>query len=123
MTSEEFVTRIRKAVYEPAVEGSLSLLRKPPGRRPSQALLGLSKWFNGLSTDDRLCVRRLIELSAGRAVFGMLAVLDGVRSIREAGEESGTLELHYCTEGRLVLLNDPAGEFLHDLFAEQVPPA
>jgi hypothetical protein len=62
-------------------------------------------------------------MGAGQAVFGMLTVLDGVKAIREAGEETGTLELRYITQGRSILINDPTGEFLHDLFGEQVPPA
>jgi hypothetical protein len=53
----------------------------------------------------------------------MLTVLDGVTSIRRAEEEDGAFELRYQREGQSALLNDPNGEFLHDLFAQQVPPA
>jgi len=122
MTSAQFIRCVRMAVYDSAVEGVLSLLEKPPGRRPSQVHVALSQWFTQLSPDDKARVGKIIELSAGQAVFGMLTVLDGVTSIREGGEK-GILELRDKTEGLSVLLNDPAGEPLHDLFAELVPPA
>ena len=123
MTSEEFVKRIQIAVYESAIRVSLSLLEKPPGRRPSQALVELSQWRNRLSPEDKEHVRATIELAVGNAVFGMLTVLDGEASIREAEEEVGSLELRFNTEGQSVLLNDPDGEPLHDIFGALVPPA
>jgi hypothetical protein len=55
-------------------------------------------------------------------VFEILAILDGVSSIREAGEEPGSFELKYTAGSESVLLNAPVGEFLHDLFAGEVPP-
>jgi hypothetical protein len=122
MTNEEFISRIRKAVYEPAVKGSLTILEHPPGRRPSRALVELSQWFNRLSPEDKEGVRGTIQLAARAAVFGMLAVLDGVTAIREAGEEAGTLELRHSAGGQWVVLNDPGAEPLHDLFAGEVPP-
>ena len=122
MTNREFIRRIRKAVYEPAVEGSLAILEQPPGRRPCAALLELSQWFNQLLPEDKERVRGTMQLAARAAVFEMLAVLDGVTAIREAGEEAGLLELRYSAGGRSILLNDPTAEPLHDLFAGQVPP-
>ena len=99
-----------------------SLLERPPGRRPSPGLVGLSEWFNRLPTQDREQVLGAVRLAVGDAVFGMLCVLDGVRSIAELGE-SGTLELRYTNEDESVLINDPTGEELHDLFVGEVPPA
>ena len=121
MTSETFVERIRQAVYESSVKGVIGLLQTPPGRRPSQTLVALSQWFNQLPLDEKQRIQATIRLAVRQAVFGMLAVLDGVRCIDDA-EERGTLELRYNAEGQSVLLNDPAGEFLHDLFVDQVPP-
>lgn len=123
MTSEEFVERVRIAVYESVTEGTLSLLQKPPGRRPSKILVELSHWFSQVSADEQEWIRATIQLAVRNAVFEMLVVLDGVSSIHEAGEERGALELRYAAEGKSVLLNDPTGEFLHDIFAEYVPPA
>jgi hypothetical protein len=121
MTSDEFVDRIRKAVYDSAVEDSLSLLQHPPGRRPSSTLLELSRWFNQLPNSDQERIHATVQLAVGQAVFGMLTVLDGDRSIRQLGE-TGLLQLLYTQDNRSVLLNDPHREALHDLFAKQVPP-
>ena len=121
MTSEQFIKRIRIAVHDPAIEGSVSWLEKPPGRRPSGVLVDLSHWYSRLLPEDRDRVRRTIELAVRKAVFGMLTVLDGDRSIREAGEPLGLLELRYKVDEQSVLLNDPAAAPLHDLFMEQVP--
>lgn len=122
MTSEQFIERIRTAVYESTADDIVSILRNPPGRKPSTNLVALSAWFNQLSPEDEEQVRRVIQLSVRDAVFGMLAVIDGVASIRELGEEEGSLELRFISPTRSVVLNDSSGEFLHDLFAEQVPP-
>lgn len=121
MTSEQFIERIRQAVYESSIEGVIGLLQRPPGRRPSLTLVALSQWFNQLPHDEKERIRATIQLAVRVAVFGLLTVLDGVRSIREVGEESGSLELRYNTERQSVLVNDPAEEPLHDLFAQQVP--
>ena len=122
MTNEQFITGIRKAVYEPTVDGIVSLLKKPPGRRASPNLVALSAWFNQLAPEDRERVRAAIQLAARQAVFGMLAVLDGVRSITETAGEAGSLELRSTNQSGTILLNDPAAVALHDLFAEQVSP-
>jgi hypothetical protein len=121
MTNEEFTQRIRQAVYEPSIEGVVGVLQQPPGRKPSGNLVALSQWFNQLPVDQRERVQAVIQLAVRQAVFGMLTVLDGVRSISDS-EERGTLELRYIAEGQSVLLNDPASVPMHDLFAEKVPP-
>jgi hypothetical protein len=119
MTSAEFVRRIRVAVYEASVEDVLSILDRPPGRHPLSSLTELSGWYNWLSIPDKERVRDVVRLAARTAVFEMLTVLDGVTSIRETGEDAGSLELRYRSGGQSVLLNRPAGELLHDLFAQQ----
>ena len=122
MTSAEFVARIQRVVYESSIEGTVRLLQAPPGRQPGAGLVDLSKWFAQLLPADRERVQRIIQLAVRAAVFEMLTVLDGVLSIRGAGEEPGYLELRHTVGAESVLLNDPAGELLHDLFAERVPP-
>jgi hypothetical protein len=122
MTPEEFVRRIEISVYQSTVDGVQQILEQPPGRRPSPGLVALSQGFNQLSTDDKECVREIIGLAVRDALFGMFAVLDGVRSIREDGESLGELELRYVVDGRSFRINDTKGEFLHDLFAMRVPP-
>ncbi len=122
MTKEEFIKRIRIVVYDASVEGIPSLVEKPPGRRPHEGLIRLSQWFNQLSPQDKECVRGVIQLGVHAGVFGMLTVLDGVRPVRDVGEDVGTFELRYTTPQESVLLNPATGEFLHDLFNAEVPP-
>lgn len=122
MTNADFVQRIQLAVYQASISGTISLLKNPPGRRPSPTLIELSQWFNQLSADDREHIATVTQLAVRSAVFEMLAVIDNATSIREAGEEVGTLELRYVTESESALINSPNTEFLHDLFADQVPP-
>lgn len=53
--------------------------------------------------------------AAHGAVFGLLAVLDGVRAIEGLGPK-GLLRLIYVSpDGEETVLNDEAGEELHDL--------
>src|SRR5688500_12237153 len=99
MTSKDFVKRIQIAVYESAIEGTVSLLQKVPGRNTSPTVIGLSQWFNELPLEDQEHVRAAIQLAVGNAVFGLFAVLDGDRSIRKPDEMMGTLELRYNAEG------------------------
>lgn len=122
MNKHEFISDVRQAVYEPAVRGVLSSLEKPPGRSPSPKLVALAKWFGGLSQENQSCVRAIVSISARDAVFGMLCVLDGVRSISTSGEEDMSLELRAISQMDSHLLNGPDGPYLHDLFADEVPP-
>lgn len=122
MTATEFVEKIRQVVYNSTVAGCLSLMQKPPGRKPSPQLAVLSQWFNQLSEADRAKVRAVIELATRQSVFGMLAVLDGVRQVEDT-ESKGTLELRYLKDRQSQRLNDPNSEPLHDLFNQIVPPS
>ena len=74
---------------------------------PSPELVSLSEWYRGLNDEDAERVRSVIRLSADQAVFGFLAVLDGVRAI---DNEHTELTLHAA--GNLV---NGDGE-LHDEF-------
>jgi hypothetical protein len=123
MTSFDFIKRLQMVVYQSAIDGTLSLLEKPPGRRPSPNLVVISQWYNQLPVREKENICATIQLAVRASVFGMLTVLDGVTSIREPGEERGFLELRYKTGAESVLLNNPGGELLHDLFAGEIPPA
>ena len=122
MTTTEFVEKIRQVVYNSTVTGCLSLMQKPPGRKPSPQLAALSQWFNQLSESDKGKVRDVIELAARQSVFGVFAVLDGVRQVEDT-ESKGILELRHLKDGQSQLLNDPNAEPLHDIFNQIVPPA
>ena len=116
MTKEEFVNIVHKVIYESAIRGAISNLENPPGRKPGQRLVTLSKWFNNLSPEDKEHVRAAVQSGVHAAVFSFLAVLDGVRVIDDYPEH-GELELRYVRNGESVLINEfRSGEFLHDLF-------
>lgn len=122
MTSEEFIKRIKIAVYQTSIDSTLSLLDKPSGRRPWSSRIALSKWYNQLSVSDKVQVRETIKIAVRTTVLGILEVLDGVRSVRKAEEETGSLELRYSVGTESTLLNGRENDFLHDLFASEVPP-
>jgi hypothetical protein len=110
MNPHEFVEAVYAAVYRTAIDGVLRILAHPPGRRPRQDVADLSAWFNRLSEEDKDCVRGVVRLAVDQTVFGMLAVLDGVRSVGLATD----LELR--GDGvDLVAEHD-----LHDLFRNRV---
>src|ERR1051326_7120994 len=97
MTPNEFISAVRRPVFESARNGTLSAMRKPPGRRPPENLLPTSKWLQNLAENDKEMLRRAIAIAAHQATFGMLAVLDGARQIEDSATKGG-LELHYVKE-------------------------
>jgi hypothetical protein len=110
MDAEQFVASIRSVVMHSAVDQVVTTLVDPPGRRPAPELVELSKWYLGLETRDREMVRRILVEASHAAVFGLFAVLDGVRRV-DAAQPPGDLELWYeGREGRVKLSGD-----LHDL--------
>jgi hypothetical protein len=112
MNAEEFVTALKSYVQDAAVEDTIANLRRPPGRRIFSENSELSHWYNALSPAERNMVDKIISMSVRSAVFGLLAVLDGARTI---DVENGRFELYHIAEKR-VLLNHPEGHDLHDLF-------
>jgi hypothetical protein len=81
MQARQFVEAVYVAVYRAAIDGVGRLLIRPPGRHPRRALTELSDWYNGLDEYERGRVQEVIRLSVDQAVFGMLAALDGSRSL------------------------------------------
>lgn len=115
MNSNEFVDAIKIVVRDAAVSGTLALLENPPGRRPKQDLIALSRWFCSLSEEDKNMLSNVLRLNANAAVFGFLAVLDGERIIEDS-QKKGEFELIYIENERKVRLNAPDQEMLHDIF-------
>jgi len=118
MNASEFVTAIRSEVQESATDETMSLLQRPPGRRPAPSLASLSQWFNALPEADQQRVREVAAMASHGAVFGFLAVLDGVRVIEDEPEK-GTFELRYLKGEQVTLLNDPSRPPLHDILQQQ----
>lgn len=118
MNASEFVASIRTQVLESATEGTITNLQHPPGRRPASSLVSLSQWFNALSVIDQERVREVAALASHGAVFGFLAVLDGVRVI-EVSPEKGKLELWYVKGDQTNLVNDANAPLLHDILQQR----
>jgi streptomycin 6-kinase len=115
MNANEFVDAVRSVVRDAATEDVMSLLERPPGRRPSAELVALSQWFNGLDDAAKQRVREVAAVASHHATFGMLAVIDGVRVIEDEGDR-GAVELRYVKGSEFTVLNDPASRpLLHDL--------
>jgi hypothetical protein len=110
MNAQEFATTVRKVVMDAAVNDTVSSLEQPPGRRPASELVALSSWYLALGPTDQDMVRRALATVSYAAVFGLFAVLDGVRRIDEA-QPAGELELWYERLGGRQLLSGG----LHDL--------
>lgn len=113
MTADEFIDAIYLVVYMAAIDDAMQDMERPPGRRPPQDLVELSTWFNGLADADKRRVGDVVRLAVDHAVFGMLAVLDGVRVI----DDGGRTELSLTSSDGTVLNEYPE---LHDLFRAKV---
>jgi hypothetical protein len=114
MNSEQFVSVIKGVVIDSTTKSTLSILANPPGRRPNPELLKKSDWYKTLSDQDKKMVESVIAGAVHQAVFGMFAVIDGVRVIDE-GPTKADLELFYVKDGERVRLNSPGEEPLHDI--------
>jgi len=115
MDSEQFVDAIKTVVRDAAIRSSVRVLENPPGRHPNPELLKKAEWYMNLSEEDKTMIQKVIEVAVQQSVFGMLAVIDGVRVIDE-GSSKGDLELFYVKDSERVRLNEPGHEPLHDIF-------
>ncbi|MEL0618007.1 hypothetical protein V6243_14350 [Cobetia marina] len=113
MNTEEFVKAYKMVVADAAIEDSISVFQKPPGRKPSEELLQISNYYNGLNRDERKIIDMIIARVSYEASFGALCVLDGVRSIEEEGDK-GDINLVYSKDNRSFDLNK--NKDLHDIF-------
>src|SRR5262245_4761972 len=114
MTPEEFVEALRQVALLATVEGTVAVLEQPPGRRPKQELVEVSNWYRSRSEEGKAFLRRIMTMTADDAVFGVLAVLDGVRTI-EDDPDKGAFRLIFKKGDQEWDLIDPTWEFLHDL--------
>jgi len=115
MSRDELIDGLKSETSDSSVRATMSWLRKPAGRQPARRKVELSEWFNNLPDSDKTRVEQIVRESAELAIFSFLALLDGVAFI-EQGEEKGRFELHYYRGGERLLVNDPQGEYLHDIY-------
>ena len=114
MNARDFVAAIRNIVMDAAVTDTMSVVQRPPGKRPAVDLVELSAWYNGLSDADRAMLKRMLTIVARNAVFGFFAVLDGSRQVDPAAGANDYFELRHV-HGETDVLSGPKGESLHEL--------
>jgi hypothetical protein len=113
MTPEVFVDSLKRCCRDSAVIGCVQNLEAPPGRKPNPALVKLSVWYNNLSPEDKANVAAAMQEAADATLFGVLCVIDGVRTI-EPGSEKSEFRLSATRLG-VVSTIAPGPEFLHDI--------
>jgi hypothetical protein len=122
MNKRELVAVLRQVVFDAAVDGTFASLNNPPGRQPPPTFLSAADWYGHLSPEDRQFVRFVARHAAHSVLFGMLAVLDGVRVVDQPPH--GELVLTYrFADGQETRLNGHDGDELHDLLNALVHPA
>ena len=113
MDASKFVESLKTECRDAAVKGCVETLISPPGRKPAHSLVEISNWFVALSTKEQEMVIRAMSEAAGATLFGVLAVLDGVRPIEGVGEKS---EFHLTAIRQGIETKIcPSEYFLHDL--------
>jgi hypothetical protein len=117
MDGEEFVKRLIPAVRDSSISGVKRKIDHPPGREPRESLVRLSDWYNSLPATDKEQVGAVIVEAIDSALFGVLCVLDGVRAISDVGPREELVLLARGLQGD-TLVNDPAADFLHDIYQE-----
>jgi hypothetical protein len=115
MNGEQFVKALKMVVRDNTISGLIENFKKPPGRHPTGKFVNLSKWYLSLSDSDKEKIKEVIELAVDSSVFGILAVLDGVRAIEDDCSK-GRINLTYVNGSSEILLNDPQNEYLHDMY-------
>ena len=115
MTVDEFIGALKIQTSDGAVTGTVKNLERVPGRKPREKDLIASAWYGSLPDADREMVKSAMRKAAQLAVFSFLCVVDGV-SVIDDGPQHGSLKLLYTRNGDELLLNDPRGEYLHDVY-------
>jgi hypothetical protein len=103
--------------YGDRLPSTISNLETPPGRKIDKEKKIRSNWFNSLDKTTKELVRDIITSSVDEALFGFLAVIDGVRKIDD-GSSTCRLILTYSSNEN-VILNEPSEADLHDLYNQR----
>lgn len=117
MSPEYFVRALKSQCSDAAVEDCLSNFRDPPGRAPRADLVRIAKWVQSLSEADRSCFRLALQEVADATLFGVLCVVDGVRTIENSEEKSDFILT--ARRGGAISQVSPNDTYLHDLFRSE----
>jgi hypothetical protein len=119
MDQTTFVDLVRAVVLDGLSSDLARNWKDPPGRLRSEERSRRSLWVSKLSDADREMLEAFGSDAARSALFGVLAVLDGVRKIEEPSE--GHLELRHVHAGETQLLASSAPDTpvlpLHELLS------
>lgn len=113
MNSDEFVYAFKQAVKDGSAQETISVLKSPPGRRPANDIVEMSKFYNNLEEGDKETIEKIIQYVASGAAFGALCVLDGVKAVEASGEK-GEISLIYNKNGQSININE--NKDLHDIY-------
>lgn len=117
MDQTTFVDLLRAVVLDGLSDELARNWKEPPGRLRSDERSQRSEWVSQMSDGDRELLEAFGSEAARAALFGVLAVLDGVRKIEEQSE--GHLELRHIHAGQTQLLASSAPDVpvapLHEL--------
>ena len=119
MKSEAFIKSIKTNVHDSSVSGVVETLTHPSGRKPPKRVAELSAWFCSLSASDRARVEQVIQFAVHSSIFGLLAVVDGVRAV-EGGHADGSFELSYRRGDKHDILTGASQEMLHDIYQSEI---
>lgn len=114
MDAKEFVRGVRKVVMEGALDDVLEELSQPSVITPASREEDLRAWYASLQAPDREMLAFALEEAVDAAVFGLLAVIDGVRSVEDP-EVTGKLELWYEHSSGRRLLSGKLHELLYSM--------
>jgi hypothetical protein len=122
MDSEYFIKAIVSCVRESAVEDTLSVMKKPPGRKPRKKDVELSEWYNKQSLSDEEMIKNALYEAVDASLFGIFAVIDGVRTIEDS-QNKGVFKLYFDKDGEKKLINEENNEYLHDIYNSIIKPS
>jgi hypothetical protein len=122
-----FLNRLIVRAYQGVVEDMLLMLQIDPGKLPPPELLAAHQWFQTLDEQGQENIRVIVRESVEAAVFGCLAVLDGVTGGYPLKDQLSDFALYlqtYEDEQALksnspqvkVRFNEGKDEALHDIF-------
>jgi hypothetical protein len=117
LNPSEFVRALTETCRDSAVSDVVSNLKKPPGRKAHGDLNELSVWFNSLPAEEQARTTAAMRMAADYTLFGVLCVLDGVRTIEHSTEKS-RFRLT-ASKGKVDSVLLPGMESLHDIYRRQ----
>jgi hypothetical protein len=118
MDSHEFIFRIREIVRDAAISDTLTVINKPPGRKPSPDLIEATNWYRTLDADQRRNLAGVIALAIDYAVFGFFASSMGFALLKTIMSII-TTSSYAMSGGTQRLLNSQDNEMLHDIYNER----